>query len=1177
MSLFKTTDSKKRILRYLTLALILILATVLGCYRIAEPAWDDTHGRAPLDGFQGSIVIEYGQIARNYLKFGYLRTKLGQTTNHGWVEPSEPFQYRFDHPPLSPWLISVSFRLFGIHEWSARLVYVLSSLAILLLTFLLTHRLARDRTALLASLLLSLTPMYIYYSKMPDKHFLATFFSLLTFFFYYCWTETGKGGHYFGMYVSFVLGALSDWVTYFVIPPLLLHYIAYEYRKTRDLKFVFSFAILPFILFGAHLGWAYLLEGKEALKGLLDLFLFRSISAGSRHGQLAFTWWDFYAIGYTRFKLFLTPTVGLLSTVGSITLATGLFRKGSSRRNAFVLALFLFGFSHNLLFHNRVFVHDYIMLFHLLPFFAIAAALGAEFIIERVLLNRTIWVVPFGLVMCSCLASQLIPTLRTLHQVSILPDLYLIGNQISALTDETAKVMAPFGLDYRMGFYADRPWAVATDLDTLTRLSQADSRYSLYVFDSKSAERMDRNLKEYLVRNHPGETFYGYSFFKLQESGSNTILPNLGLSSEAYRNPRIEHPTEVNFDDKLMFLGYNVEEVIQKKKEPSWLEKYLKGHAEFLPEHRTFFHITYFWQCLEEMERDYTLATQFESHHGQTYRLDQSHQGVNGVYPTSMWREGEVIREEYQVEVPTDYPPIRYALWAGVRDGDEGLKVASEVETDEENRVRLGEIEILPAEEPPPLAAEPQMRNKVEVNINDELLLLGYDLSGRNPKPGDQLKVTTYWQSLRKTDRDYAIQLELRNGEYKVREIFDIAPTRLWEEGSYYRGEAVIAINPHILGGTYALNLELERDDGTETQVSLTSLDIPDRRRHIIRRSGKANYRGSKIISPDELLSLRFDLKEREAVELVAGWTGKSESEKTRIEIYISQPYARERYLGTWVVESGHYQVTKWKIGKVFTAPGQNVIELRVAEVEERVHNVGWREWVDWLFPDLLQDPRTDYDGPIQMDFAQVSSGWEGDWDDYYDLARVYAETGVDGEVARLYEEAAQEGVEPRRVDDFALFKEAYAALGEQGKVEEIEGQIAGRIAQKMSVNLGGKVEFVGYSLGVKEGDGRRLSLFFRCLEEMEEDYTLWVHGEVEDESLLEGQRREAGYAVFDHLLSTSRWEVGEMYQDDEVRRLKEGRYHFTLGLWRPEDGSRLWQENDPDEHIIDLGWVEVK
>jgi len=480
---------------------------------------------------------------------------------------------------------------------------------------------------------------------------------------------------------------------------------------------------------------------------------------------------------------------------------------------------------------------------------------------------------------------------------------------------------------------------------------------------------------------------------------------------------------------------------------------------------------------------------------------------------------------------------------------------------------------------PMPLAAEPLPQNRVEVSINDELVFLGYDLSKRNPQPGDQLRVTTYWQSVKEIERDYAIQVELRNGGYKVRNKLGIAPPRLWKEGRYYRGDAVIAINPHLLGGTYSLNLRLERDDGIGAKVDLISLEIPWKRRHILKRTGKANSGGSgEIISPDEPFPLRqFDLKEREALELVAGWTGKAREEETRVEIYISNAYWRDRYLGTWVVESGDYRVTKWKIGKVFTAPGENTIELRVPEVRERVHNIGWRGVVDRAFPNLLQDPRTNYDGPIKMDFAQVSTRWEGNWDDYYDLAKVYAERQMDGEVARLYEEAVDKGVEPGQVDDFALFKGTYAALGEEGRIEEIEERIADRIAHKVNVNLGDKVEFLGHSLRGKEEDNHGVSLFFRRLEKMEEDYTLWVHGEVEDESLLEGQRREAEYALFDHLLPTSRWQVGEVYQDDEVRGLRPGRYHFTLGLWRPEDGSRLWWKNDPNAHVIDLGWVEVK
>jgi hypothetical protein len=1150
--------SQKNTPEHLVFVFILILATVLSCYRIAEPAWDGTHYGSSLqgvalDGWHGFTLQEWGNTARNYLKFG----------KHVLARPESTYAYRVDHPILLPLLVSVSFRLFGIHEWSIRLIPVLSSLLMPILVFILVSKWEGKRVALLAAFFLVLTPVYAYYSKLPTWHIPTSSFSLLAFVLYYWWLETGKKSYYFGLYAGLVLGMLSDWIAYFVAPAILLHYIIHNLRRTKNLGFVLSLCILPPLLFAVHLGWTYLLAGKEGMGLLLDRFLLRTVSSGSQEGRFVFTLWDFYAATYVRSKFFLTPTICTLSIVCLIAFLLMPLYKKFSKQNTFIIILFLFGFSHNLLFRNRVCIHDFIMLFHLLPFFAITAALGVHCIAKKVLKGKWYWTALFILALCYFCSKQSISALERLQNVYVDADRFLIGSKVNEITEKNEVVIGNFVPEY-MAYYADRTWLEVTDSQDLTSRIQTEPSYSQYVL--RDGNSVDGKLREYLVRNHPVETFYGYSFFDLRELGSNTIL----------QNPRIEHSAEINFDHQLMFLGYNVEEVSQKKQGPSWIEKYLNAHAELMPEHRTFFRITYFWRCLKEMEKDYTLVTQFEGRHGKTYRIDQSHQGVNGVYPTSMWQAGEVIGEEYQVEVPADYPPIRYALWVGVQDGGEKLEVVGDVETDEEDRARLEEIEVLPAERPTSLTAEPRPQNRVEMNINDELMFLGYDLSEKNPKPGDQLKVTTYWQSLKKTERDYAIQVKLGNGEYKVREVLDLAPTRLWEEGGYYRGDTVIAINPHILEGTYSLDLELERGGETESQISLASLDFPQRRSHIIERVGKATYGGSEVLSPDEPLSLRFNLREKEALELVVGWTGKAEGKETRVEVYLWQPYSSERYLGTWVIRSDRYTATKRRIPDFLTAPGENTIELRVPEVRERVHNIGWRGVMDRVFPDLLQDPRTDYDGPIQMDFAQVSARWEGNWDDYYDLAQVYAEREMMGEVARLYEEAVDRGVEPGRVNDFALFREVYTTLGEKGKVREIEERIAGRIGYKMSVNMGSKVEFLGYSWE-KAGDGQGLSLFFRCLEEMGEDYTLWVHGEVEDASLLEGQRREAGYAVFDHLLSTSRWQVGEVYQDDEVRGLKPGRYHFTLGLWRPEDGSRLWREDDPNGHVIDLGWVDVK
>jgi len=744
--------SQKRTLEYLAFVLILIPATVLNCYRIAEPAWDWAHSinyGGALDGWHGGFLCEWAGVARNYLKFNYPETGLGQAAYRPQDDPTL-FHHRIDHPPLLPLLASLSFLVFGVHEWSARLIPLLSSTGLLLLVFLLGRKLGGTKVALAASFFFALLPMQVYYSTLFFPHTIAPFFSFSTFAFYLWWVEKGETKYYTGIYVSFILGALADWVTYFVVPPILLHYLVCEYRKTRNLKFMLSFALMPFVFFGTHLGWSYILGGKWALEALLDRFLIKTVAGGSAEGRLVFTMWDLYTFGYTRAKLFLTPIACFLSVAWFIGFVITPLRRESprpltpsprlnsggmsrfvrgfslhnpsnraifSRRDTFVLSLFLFGFSHNLVFGERVYHHDIVMFLHLTPFFAIAAALGMQFIVQKVLRDKWIWTVPFVLIVCYLFISQSASALEWLFDVPVLPEMYIVGSKVNEITDENAKVVTSSRQNSRIRWYSGRVWEIVNNLQDLTGLLQTDPSYSHYAFDNR--DPLDRELKEHLVRNHPAENFFNYSFFDLRTAGSNVIV----------QDPQIQHLADVNFDDKLMLLGYNVEEVVQKERGPSWLEKYLIGHAELLPQHRTTFRITYFWQCLEEMERDYTLVTQFEGYHGKAYRIDHSHQGVNGAYPTSMWQVGEIIREEYQVEVPADYPPTLYALWVGVRDGEEGLNVTSDVEADEEHRVRLGEIEILPAEEPTPLAAEPRPQNKVEEKVNDELMFLGYLLA----------------------------------------------------------------------------------------------------------------------------------------------------------------------------------------------------------------------------------------------------------------------------------------------------------------------------------------------------------------------------------------------------------------------------------------------------------------
>ena len=130
-------------------------------------------------------------------------------------------------------------------------------------------------------------------------------------------------------------------------------------------------------------------------------------------------------------------------------------------------------------------------------------------------------------------------------------------------------------------------------------------------------------------------------------------------------------------------------------------------------------------------------------------------------------------------------------------------------------------------------------------------------------------------------------------------------------------------------------------------------------------------------------------------------------------------------------------------------------------------------------------------------------------------------------------------------------------------RVEEMVGSL---VEQRLGINLDDKVEVVGYTLR-RQGEGQaELRLYFRALSAMAEDYTLWLH-----------RYREGveGFENLDRRLGTSRWRPGRMYEERWSVPLGEEKVRFVFGLWRWEDGSRLWRKDAPQEHEIDLGWIE--
>jgi len=95
------------------------------------------------------------------------------------------------------------------------------------------------------------------------------------------------------------------------------------------------------------------------------------------------------------------------------------------------------------------------------------------------------------------------------------------------------------------------------------------------------------------------------------------------------------------------------------------------------------------------MERDWQIFIHGDGPQGGSHRLHLDHFPVDGLYPTTEWQEGEIIRDTFEVNVPADYPFDYLYLWNGWYIGYQRLKLNNNPPNDGQNRVRGPRIDVV--------------------------------------------------------------------------------------------------------------------------------------------------------------------------------------------------------------------------------------------------------------------------------------------------------------------------------------------------------------------------------------------------------------------------------------------------------------------------------------------------
>lgn len=419
----------------------------------------------PFAGQHDWNSVMYSNIARNHLRYGLLATKLGMATNFGQLLPGEALGFFTHYPPLMPLLLTGSFAVFGITEWAARLVPILSAAVMIYFLFRLAERLWNTATAVIASLFAVFSPMLLYYSKIPVHETIVLGFLAMTFWGYVRWLQTGFPRFYWFTLISLILSQLTSWAGYYLSLYLPLHALMFaRIRNRRRLLVIFLVAPIMFLLHNLH---AYWLSGSEAQQSLWEVFLFR-LNANPAAQAYGMTLGKFIVREASWISLYFTRIMTILSGLWLLQFLSRRIRYlPISFSESIILLLLVFGFTHNLIFRHLAYIHDY-MLIYTLPFFAISSAI-ALMTIYRYFQNKSIYAPALIALVLVLFSVERLAYVQKLFQTGQVNPAVPLGKILFSHTPPQARIAITSVefmryYDVFVSYYADRRIAATTSI-----------------------------------------------------------------------------------------------------------------------------------------------------------------------------------------------------------------------------------------------------------------------------------------------------------------------------------------------------------------------------------------------------------------------------------------------------------------------------------------------------------------------------------------------------------------------------------------------------------------------------------------------------------------------------------------------------------------------------------------
>jgi 4-amino-4-deoxy-L-arabinose transferase-like glycosyltransferase len=289
-------------------------------------------------GFWEPDEARYGEIGREMLAL------------REFIVPHLNYVAYVEKPPLLYWLTALSFHIFGVNEFAARLAPAMSALLGVLATFVFAHRVMGRRRALMASAILATAPLYAVMAQVLTTDMLLS--ALTTIAIFALFLHFKEGGRWCWIaYVAMGLATLTKGPVGIALPGLtMLIFLWWERALKGSLRRFHAIAAALLVL-AIVAPWFIAISLREP--GFVDFYfvgehLRRIFDSSFSHGEPAYFYLPVIIVGLLPWSLLvpfltwrrMTPNPARRYCVIASMVILGLFSASSGKLIPYIIPAF---------------------------------------------------------------------------------------------------------------------------------------------------------------------------------------------------------------------------------------------------------------------------------------------------------------------------------------------------------------------------------------------------------------------------------------------------------------------------------------------------------------------------------------------------------------------------------------------------------------------------------------------------------------------------------------------------------------------------------------------------------------------------------------------------------------------------------------------------------------------